>query len=80
MNKIDQKTPTNQTYRNRWRPDCPGATGNPKRSLPAEGYVQMQKTWTQSNYPPGSQGKHGDDAMASGGDSYSARRSSGGGY
>jgi len=79
MNEIKQAKPTNTKYRDRWRPDCPGATNNPRRSVPAEGYVQMQKTWTQSSYPGGSQGQHGDVPSASSGDSYS-RRTEGGGY
>jgi len=61
--EIKQQRSTNEKYRARWRPDCPGATGNPKRTLQSEGYVSMPKPWTQSNYPGGSQGKHGGDAQ-----------------
>jgi hypothetical protein len=70
MNEIKQARSTNEKYRARWRPDCPGATNNPRRTLQPEGYVQMQKTWTQSSYPGGSQGQHGDNPKATSGDSY----------
>jgi hypothetical protein len=63
---VEQAKPTNAKYAARWRPDCPGATGEPKRTVSAEGYVSMSKPWTQSNYVSGSQGRHGD----LGGDSY----------
>jgi len=55
---IQQSRSTEEKYRARWRPDCPGATGNPRRTVEPEGYVQMNKTWTQSNYPSSSQGEH----------------------
>jgi hypothetical protein len=70
MNEIKQAQSTNAKYRARWRPDCPGATGDPKRSLQAEGYVRMANEWTQSNYPGGSQGRHGDSPKATSGDPY----------
>jgi len=79
MNKIDQEKSTNSKLAARRKPSCPDP-GIGRRHLQSEGYRSAPKNWTESNYPPGSQGKHGDDAMASGGDSYSARRSSGGGY
>jgi hypothetical protein len=75
---IKEAKSTNEKYRARWRPDCPGATGDPGRTVKAEGYVRMQKDWTQSNYVGGSQGRHGDVPKTSEG--YGERRTSGGGY
>lgn len=37
MNKIIQSTPTDEKYRKRWGEDCPGATGDPKRTLQSDG-------------------------------------------
>ena len=79
MNEIRQAKSTNTKYRDRWRPDCPGATGNPKRTLQAEGYVSMAKNWTQSNYPGGSQARHGEVNLGEG-EGNSGRTTQGGGY
>jgi hypothetical protein len=79
MNEIKQSQTTNSKYAARRKPSCPDP-GIGRRHLQSEGYRSAPKNWTESNYPPGSQGLHGEVPSASSGDSYSGRRTSGGGY
>jgi hypothetical protein len=67
MNRINQRESTNAKYAARRKPDCPDP-GVGRRKLTSEGYFQSPWLKTESNYPGGSQGKHGDDAVATGGD------------
>lgn len=79
MNEIKQAKSTNEKYGARRKPDCPDP-GIGQRKLKSEGYYQSPWLKTESNYPGGSQGQHGDVPKADSGDSYSEKRSTGGGY
>jgi hypothetical protein len=59
VNEIKQSKTTDAKYAARRRPDCPDP-GIGRRKLTSEGYYQSPWLKTESNYPGGSQGRHGE--------------------